>query len=147
MLATIGLTEDYELRIDRVGFNLGTLSFPEASYSQMMSLLNSDRVNYMGEVDSKIPLKTVTDIDFREVSPKEIEELYKEGQYYPEFKDEGARGAKDKEAPSLTFTVSNLRTFESKQHTCHSSNFTIGRHKECTVVIDDISIRKKELLF
>ena len=43
----------------------------------MTTLLNADRINFMGEVDPKVPLKTVLDINFRQISAKEVEELYK----------------------------------------------------------------------
>lgn len=41
-----------------------------------MSTLNADRINYMGDIDENIPLKTVIDIDFWEITPKEVEHLY-----------------------------------------------------------------------
>ena len=96
----------------------------------MASLLNADRINYLGEVDKTVPLKSVVDMDFREISAKEVEELFEDGQYYPEFKDEGmAKGKKDKEVPSLTFCIRNKVTLEEKRYTATDMSFTVGRSK------------------
>ncbi len=36
----------------------------------MMNLLNSDRINILGEIDKTVPLKTVLDMDFLEITAK-----------------------------------------------------------------------------
>jgi len=49
-----------------------------------LSLLNADRINFMGEVDPKIPLKTLLNLNYEEITSKDIEEMYKQELYYPE---------------------------------------------------------------
>jgi len=38
----------------------------------------------MGEVDPKIPLKTLLNLNYEEITSKDIEEMYKQELYYPE---------------------------------------------------------------
>ena len=104
-------------------------------------MLNIDRINFMGEVDQKVPLKTILDLDFRQVSAQEIEGLFNDGQYYPEFKEESVK--KEKEAPLITFSILNKRTLEKKQETAGDSTFSIGRDKSCNYRVEGVSIRKK----
>ena len=62
---SLGLTEDVELIIEKIGYSSGSISFSDENYHQMNSLLNTDRINYLGEVDPTVPLKTIVDFDFR----------------------------------------------------------------------------------
>jgi hypothetical protein len=39
---------------------------------QIITILNNDRINFMGEIDESVPLKTVLDLDLKEVTVKEI---------------------------------------------------------------------------
>lgn len=72
MVLNFGFTSNYELRIVKVGYNTGNIPISSKTVEEMGKLLNTDRINFMGEIDPKIPLKTVLDFDFQEVNPKDI---------------------------------------------------------------------------
>ena len=58
-----------------------------------------------------------------------------------------AKGKKDKEIPSITFSIRNRVTLEQQRYTANDTNFTIGRSKECQYRVEGVSIRKKEVIF
>jgi len=72
MVMGIGLTEDYEIRITKIGFEGGNILVPKMLTDQIITILNNDRINFMGEIDESVPLKTVLDLDLKEVTVKEI---------------------------------------------------------------------------
>ena len=72
------MTDDTELLIEKIGFSSGNVTFSATDYEQMTSMLNADRINYLGEIDKSVPLKSVVDMDFREITAKEVEELYED---------------------------------------------------------------------
>ena len=76
LVISLGMTDDIELIIEKIGFSSGNITFSAIDYEQIISLLNADRINYLGEVDKNVPLKSVVDLDFREISVKEVEELF-----------------------------------------------------------------------
>ena len=72
MAISIGLTDDYEIRIKKIGFETGNIGVSKVLIDQMIIALNNDRINFMGEIDQSVPLKTVLDFDLKEVTAKEI---------------------------------------------------------------------------
>lgn len=73
MVLNFGFSSNYELRIVKIGYSTGNIPVSSKTVEEMTNLLNTDRINFMGEVDPKIPLKTVQDFDFKEITAKEIE--------------------------------------------------------------------------
>lgn len=51
MAISIGLTDDYEIRIKKIGFETGNIGVPKVLIDQMIIALNNDRINFMGEID------------------------------------------------------------------------------------------------
>lgn len=49
-------------------------------------------------------------MDFKEVTPKEVEEMFKQKEYYPPQASATAKGGDKKDAPSLNFVIFNRRT-------------------------------------
>ena len=72
LVLSLGMTDDTELIVEKIGFSSGNITFSAIDYEQMTSLLNADRINYLGEIDKSVPLKSVVDLDFREISAKEV---------------------------------------------------------------------------
>lgn len=149
MRLTLGLTDDIEMRIEKIGFASADYSVSQMQENQIVNLLNADRINFMGEIDPKVPLKTVLNFDFQEITPKEIDELFKEGQYYPDARDDGGdkKGKEEKDAPSLTFEIFNKRSCLRSTHTAYDTTFTVGRALKSTFRIEDVGVRSRELLF
>jgi len=84
MVVSLGLTDDIEVRIQSIGFNTGDISIGKEEEHQLSDLLNSDRINYMGEIDPSIPLKTILNVNFHQITHKQIEQMYTDGRYYPD---------------------------------------------------------------
>lgn len=103
MVLSLGLTNDIEVRILQIGFNTEDISFSKGQQQQLLELLNADRINYMGEVDASVPLKTVLNIKFNEITAKIIEEMYAQGRFYPDLDYDVEMTKKSKEAPSISF--------------------------------------------
>jgi hypothetical protein len=57
----------------------------------------------MGDVDPSVPLKTVLNVNFNQVTHSQIENMYTEGRYYPDPDIDLSNNKKSKEAPSLSF--------------------------------------------
>ena len=83
MVVGFGLTEQFELKIEAVGPHTADLHFDDQQLTQVEGLLNADRINFLGEVDQSVPVKSVIGLDYRQVTAKEVDQLYQEGAYYP----------------------------------------------------------------
>lgn len=47
----IGLNDETELRIEKIGFETNSFAVSQLECEEMMNSLNSDRLNFMGEID------------------------------------------------------------------------------------------------
>jgi hypothetical protein len=70
MVMNIGLNDETELRIEKIGFETNSFAVSQLECEEIMNSLNSDRLNFMGEIDKSVPLKTVIDMDFYEITAK-----------------------------------------------------------------------------
>lgn len=58
MVISFGLTGDMEIHIKLIDNSTSEFIVSSVQQSQIESLLNADRINFMGEVDPNVPLKT-----------------------------------------------------------------------------------------
>lgn len=70
MVISFGLTGDLELQIIKIDNNTADFGVSPLQQNQIESLLNADRINFMGEVDANVPLKTTLEMDFKELTSK-----------------------------------------------------------------------------
>jgi hypothetical protein len=73
MAISFGLTGDLEVQIRQIDNTASDVLVSPLQQKQIESLLNADRINFMGEVDPAVPLKTTLEMDFKELTPREIE--------------------------------------------------------------------------
>jgi hypothetical protein len=82
-------------------------------------------------------------MDFKEITPREIEEMLKDRLYYPVRELPPAKSSDKKEAPSLSFVIFNRQTFESIAINAIDPTFTVGRSKACKYRVNDIGVREQ----
>jgi hypothetical protein len=58
MVVSLGLTGDLEVQIRQIDNSTSKVVVSPLQQAQIESLLNADRINFMGEVDLNVPLKT-----------------------------------------------------------------------------------------
>jgi hypothetical protein len=76
MVISFGLTGEMEVHIKLIDNSAADFIVSRVQQNQIESLLNADRINFMGEIDESIPLKTTVEMDFKEITPKEVEEMF-----------------------------------------------------------------------
>ena len=86
----------------------------------------------------------MVELDYRSLTPKDIEDLYQEGAYYPYSCPPPA--GKKKEPPTLNFTICCPTTGWSKVYFRDDLPFTIGRH-DCNINIEHITMPSLSLSF
>jgi hypothetical protein len=142
MAISFGLTGDMEIHIKQIDNSASEFVVSSVQQNQIESLLNADRINFMGEVDPAVPLKTTLEMDFKELTVREIEDMVKDRTYYP-LRETMMVKSEKKDAPSLSFAIFNRRTFETKIITALDPTFTVGRSKSCKYRVNDIAVREQ----
>lgn len=74
----IGLTDQYELHVIKATPD----DIQEHQIKELAALLNTDRINYLGEIDQSIPEKIIFDIPINEVKINDIQTWFNKGFNY-----------------------------------------------------------------
>lgn len=79
MVISFGLTEEWCVEVKKVGFNCGNLMIDGRQIRELETVLNADRIDFLGDIDPKVPIKTILNMDYRVITPKDIDDLYLAG--------------------------------------------------------------------